>query len=94
MFELAKHGTVVGLLCFSPPFLLACVASNRANLAFKTTIIEYTHLTLIGIPSKVEENNSLFKVEAANSSLIFCHYKHTRKKIAEFPFLFIFIIPW
>ena len=72
MFELAKRGTVVRLLRFSPSFLLACTASNRANLAFKTTIIEDTHLTLAGIQFKVEANNSL----------IFCHYKHTRKKVS------------
>ena len=79
-----KHGTVVGLLRFSRSFLFACAASHRANFAFKTTIIEDTHLTLIGIPFKLEANNSL----------IFCHYKHMTKKFAEFPFLFIFIIPW
>ena len=55
-----KHGTVVGLLQFSPYFFFACAASNRATLAFKTIIIEDTHLTLIGILSKVEANNSLF----------------------------------
>ena len=60
MFQLAKHGTVVGLLHFSPYFLFACATSNRTNLAFKTTIIEDAHLTLIGILSKVEANNSLF----------------------------------
>ena len=83
MFRLAKHGTVVGLLLFSPPSMFACAASNRANLAFITTIIEDTDLTLIGIPFKVEPNNSYF----------FCHYKHTKKKFDEFPFLFIYIIP-
>ena len=80
MFRLAKHGTVVGLLRFSPSFCLR----NRANLAFKTTIIENRHLTLIGIPSKVEANNSL----------IFLPLQTYEKKFAEFPFLFIFIIPW
>ena len=30
-----------------------------ATLVFKKTIIEDTHLTLIGIPFKVEANNSL-----------------------------------
>ena len=34
-------------------------ASSQANLAFKMTIIEDTHLALIDIPSKVEANNSL-----------------------------------
>ena len=83
MFQLAKHGTLVGLLRFSPSFLFACAASNRANLAFKTTIIEDTHLTLAGIPFKVEANNSL----------IFLLLQTYEKKFAEFPFLFIFIIP-
>ena len=58
-FRLGKHGTVVGLLRFSPYFLFACAAINRATLALKTTIIEDTHLTLIGILSKVEANNFL-----------------------------------
>ena len=40
-------------------FLLACAASNSANLSLKTAIIEDTHLTLIGILSKVDANNSL-----------------------------------
>ena len=84
MFRLAKHGTLVGLLRFSPSFLSLCAASNRANLAFKTTIIEDTHLTLAGIPLKVE----------ANYSLIFLPLQTYEKKFAEFPFLFIFIIPW
>ena len=61
----------------------ACAASNLTNLEFKTTIIKDTNLTLAVIPFKVEANNSL----------IFCHYKHMRKKF-EFPFLFIFITPW
>ena len=40
-------------------FLFSCAASNRTNLAFKTTMIEDTHLTLIGFLSKVEANNFL-----------------------------------
>ena len=40
-------------------FLFLCAANNRANLVFKTTIIEDTHLTLAGIPFNVETNNSL-----------------------------------
>ena len=80
MFQLAKHGTVVGLLQFSPSFLFACAASNRSNLAFKTTIIEDTHLTLTVILFKVEANNYLILFAITN--------------IAEFPFLFISIIPW
>ena len=65
-------------------FLFACAASNSANLAFKTTIIEYTHLTLIGIPSKVEANNTL----------LFLPLQTYEEKFAEFPFLVISIIPW
>ena len=62
----------------SSVLLFACAANNRENLAFKTTIVEDTHLTLIGIPSKVEANNSL----------IFLLLQTYEKKIAEFPFLF------
>ena len=40
-------------------FLFACAAINRVNLAFKTTIIEDTQLTLAVIPFKVEANKSL-----------------------------------
>ena len=40
-------------------FFVCVRRSNKANLEFKTTIIEDTHLTLIGIPSKLEANNSL-----------------------------------
>ena len=40
--------------------IFVCVAANnRADLAFKTTIVEDTYLTLIGFLSKVEANNSL-----------------------------------
>ena len=84
MLRLAKHGTVAGLLRFSPSCLLACAENIRANLAFKTTVIEDTHLTLIGIPSKIEANNSLILL------LLQTH----EKKIAEFQFLFLSIIPW
>ena len=44
---------------------------NRVNLAYRTTIIEDTHLTLAVIPFKVEANNFL----------IFHHYKHTRENL-------------
>ena len=40
-------------------FLSARAASDRFNLAFRTTIIEDTHLTLAVIPFKVKVNNSL-----------------------------------
>ena len=73
--------------CSRPSSVLAvlfgCAANNRVNLAFKTTIQEDTHLTLIGILSKVEANNSL----------IFLPLQTYEKKFAEFPFLFISIIP-
>ena len=45
--------------------------------------IEDTHLTLIGILSKVEANNSL----------IFLRLQTYEKEFAEFPFLFTSIIP-
>ena len=54
----SKNGTFIGLLRFSPYFLFACAATNRVNLAFRTTIIEDTHLTLAAIPFKVEANSS------------------------------------
>ena len=57
MFQLAKHGAESRLLRLSPYFLFACAASNKENLAFKTTVKEDTHLTLIGILPKVEANN-------------------------------------
>ena len=53
-------------------FLFACAAINWANLAFRTIIIEDTHLTLAVIPFKVEANSS------------FCHYTHTRKTLPSF----------
>ena len=55
-------------------FLFACAAINWDKSAFRTTIIEDTHLTLAVI---------LFKVEA-NNSWIFCYCKHTRKKLPSF----------
>ena len=64
-------------------FLFACAAINQVNLGFRATIIDDTHLTLTGIPFKVEANNSL----------IFLSLQIYEKKIAEFLFLFIFIIP-
>ena len=60
--------------------LFACATINRVNLAFKTTIIEDTHLTQAVIPFKVEENNSLI-------ILLLQTYE---KKIAEFPFLLVY----
>ena len=78
MFQLAKQGTLVGLLRFSPSSLTVGAASNQANLAFKTTIIEDTHLTLAGIPFKGE----------ANISLIFLPLQTYEKRFAKFPFLF------
>ena len=80
MFQLAKNGTVVRLLRFSPLPMFACAATYRASLAFLTTIIEDTHLTLICIPFKVEVNNSL----------LFLPLQTYEKKFAEFPFLFIY----
>ena len=50
----SKNDILVGLFRFSPSFLFACAASNRANLVFKTTIIEDVHLTLAGILFKVK----------------------------------------
>ena len=69
-FRLAK--TALLLDFFVSHLLFVHVRRNYSgNLAFRTTIIEDTHLTLAAISFKVEANNSLF----------FCHYKHTRKNL-------------
>ena len=78
VFQLAKNGTLVGLLRFSLSFVFACAAVNRVSLAFTTTIIEDAHLTLAVIPFKVQANNSL----------IFLPLQTCERKFAEFPFLF------
>ena len=83
MVQLAKTGTLVGLLRFSLSFLFACTAINRVDLAFRTTITEDTRQTLAVIPFKVDANNFL----------IFLLLQTYEKKFAEVPFLFIFIIP-
>ena len=57
--SISKNGTLVGLLRLARTFLFACVVTNRANLAFRMTVIEDTHLTLAVIPFNVEANNSL-----------------------------------
>ena len=59
VLQLAKNGTLFELFHFSLYFLFACAAINWVNLAFRTTIIEDTQLTLVVIPFKVEANNSL-----------------------------------
>ena len=53
---------------------------NWANLAFRTTIIEDTHLTLAVILFKVEANNSLF----------FLPLQTYEKNFAQFPFLLVY----
>ena len=80
VFQLAKNGTLVELFRFTPSCLFACGTINRVNLAFKTTIIEDIHLTLAVVPFKVE----------ANKSLIFCHYKHTRKNLPSFRYFTVY----
>ena len=84
MFLTSKTRHFCRAFLFLIIFLFACAAINQANLALKTTIIEDTHLTLAGIPFKVEANNSL----------IFLPLQTYEKKFVEFPFLFIFIISW
>ena len=59
MFQLSKNGTLFGLFRFSLSFLFACAAINWDKSAFRTTIIEDTHLTLAVILFKVEANNFL-----------------------------------
>ena len=63
---------------FLTDFLFLCSAANHVNLAFRTTIIEDTHLTLAVIPFKVEANNSL----------TFSPLQTYEKNIPKFPFLF------
>ena len=46
----SEKPTLLGLLRSSSSFLFADAAIIRANLAFKTTIIEDIHLTLAVIP--------------------------------------------
>ena len=58
MFQLAKNGTS----SFLTVFLFAFAVTDQGNSAFKTIIIEDTHLTLGAIPFKVEANNSNFFV--------------------------------
>ena len=79
VLQLAKNGTLFGLFRFSLSFLFAC----WVNLAFKTTVMEDTHLTLAVIPFKVETNNSLF-----------FSITNIREKFAKFPFLLTYTIPW
>ena len=65
---------------FLTVYLVACAASNEANLPFKATIIEDTHLTLAVISFKNEANNSL----------IFLPLQTYETKFAEFPFLLVY----
>ena len=60
--------------------MFECAAVSQVNLAFRTTIIEDTHLTLAVI---------LFKVEA-NTSLNFLPLQTYEKKFAEFRFLLVY----
>ena len=77
-----KNGTFFALLRFSLSFV--CAAINQVNLAFRTTIIEVTHLTLAVIPFKVEANNSL----------ILLPLQKYEKKICLVSVLFQSITPW
>ena len=63
-------------------FLFACAAINRVNLAFRTTIIKATHLTLAVIPFEVEANNSLI--------FLALQTYEKEKKFVEFPFLLVY----
>ena len=60
--------------------MFACAAINRVNLAFRTAIIEDTHLTLAVISFKVEANNPL----------MFLPLQTYEKKLAGFPFLLVY----
>ena len=76
-----RHSCQVSLVLTA--FLFKCAATKKVNLEFRANIIEDTHITLIGIPFKKEANNSL----------LFLSLQTYEKKFAEFPFLFISIIP-
>ena len=55
-----KSALLSGFFVSHRLFLFACATINRVNLAFRTAIIEDTHLTLAVIPFKAEAKNSLF----------------------------------
>ena len=78
-----KKRHFAGLFHFPPSYLFACGTINRVNLAFKTTIIEDTHLTLAVI---------LFKVEANNSSIFLPLQTYEKKFAVSIPLQSI--IPW
>ena len=80
VFQLAKKALSLGFFVSHFLFLFTSAAINRVNLAFRTTIIEDTHLALAVIPLKVKANNSL----------IFLPLQTCEKKIAEFPFLLVY----
>ena len=72
VFQLAKKPHSLQTFCFSLCFLFACAAINRVNLAFRTTIIKDTHLTLAVISFKVKANNSLIFFAIINRREKFC----------------------
>ena len=57
-------------------FFVRLRCNQLSNLAFTTTAVEDTHLALAVIAFK----------EGTNNFLIFCYYKHTRKKLPIFRF--------
>ena len=64
-FNHAKTSLIPSFLGPRRPFV--SVRSNRSsNLAFRTTVVEDTHLTRAVIPFKVGANNSLIKIAITN----------------------------
>ena len=78
LFNHAKKSLTSGFFVPRRLSLFACAAAKRADLAFTTTVVEDTHLTLTVF---------LFKVEA-NNSLIILLLQTYERKFAGFPFLF------
>ena len=77
MFHFGKSATVFVFILFSPSSFV-CVRRNQlSKLAFKTTRVKDTQLTLATIPFQVGVNNSL----------LFLTLQTYEKKFAEFPFL-------
>ena len=51
--------TVFGFIRFLSPSFVCVIHNKSGNLAFRTTCVDDTHITLAVIPSQVEVSNSL-----------------------------------
>ena len=84
MSHFGKSAAVPVFVRFLSAFSVCMRRKQSGHQALRTTKVKDTHLTLAVIPFKVDANNSL----------IFLPSQTYKTKFAEFPFLFIFIIPW